>query len=271
MGELAVRQLTIGLSAAKQLHVLHLRTSIKVGRTVKDLLGQSTPRSWDSHMIQYVLRFAGVFALSMTVAQSVQAGFQYVETSIANELSSDNENPTMLGAAMVGSNTVTGQVTAIGNGSSNTADIFSFVIPTGLQLDAIRLTSFSTALGSSNMFIALDDDAIFAFSATQINNFEFGNQVLGGLLIGNAFGPTIGSPNFLPALLNPASNGAGGAGGTAPLPAGTYTVYIQETGQFSNYSLSFDVTAVPEPSAAMFGVLLALGTVASRRRRTAAY
>lgn len=196
----------------------------------------------------------------MLVPAPCSAAFSYVET-VNGELSGNNLAPTQLGAAMLGSNTISGRV------SAGDADIFNFAIPVGFRLSTIVVTSFSTSAGSANMFLSIDSGPTYEFSFEEINNqanLPNLNLVLGSALVGTSAGVNVGSD-----ILDDLGNSAAfqlGAGFTPPLPAGTYSVYIQETGAFSNYGLSFNVTAVPEPSCISILGFLTLGSLIRRRR-----
>lgn len=199
------------------------------------------------------------FAASFLLAPSnASAAFAYIE-SVNGDLSGNNLAPTQLGNATAGSNTVTG------SSGSVEADIFTFVVPTGFRLDTIVLTSFSSS--SANMFLSIDSGATYEFSIEEINNqinLPDLNLVLGSALIGTSPGVSVGDDildnlgSSAPLLL--------GAGFTPPLPAGTYSVYIQETGAFSNYGLSFNVSAVPEPGCLTLFGCLPLSAFLRRRR-----
>ena len=212
-------------------------------------------------------RFALVVLFVIALQGRSQAVVVYTE-SIDGELSPDNLSPTDLGTFMVGSNTVTGQVTAIGSDGFNfTADIFTFEIAAGQQLDTIFLTEFTTAAGEA-VFLALDDGPTFQFSSPEINDdFNLPNLslIMGGVVVGT---PHIGT-DILDDLQSAFMIGQGSMF-TTPLGPGQYSVYIQETGPQSDYQLSFNVSAaaaVPEPSSACLMALAGLGFGVARRRR----
>lgn len=70
--------------------------------------------------------------------------------------------------------------------------------------------------------------------------------------------------NILPGI----GEGFGSTGFIAPLPAGAYTFWIQDTGaELGSYHLNFQVSAVPEPVSAWM-TLVGLGLICSRRRAT---
>lgn len=111
------------------------------------------------------------------------------------------------------------------------AVIFSFVVPTGFQLDGIFLSSFSSS--SANMFFSTDAGPTYQFSPEEINdqvNLPDMNLVLGSALIGTSQAVHVGS-NSMPALSTSRTLQMG-AGFTPLLPAGTCCVFIQQTGAF---------------------------------------
>ena len=169
---------------------------------------------------------------------------------------------------MPGSNTVTGKVEEIGNGGFNgTADVFTFEIGVGDQLDTIFLNAFDTESGAA-VFLALDDGATFQYTAEQINDqflLPDLTQIMGGTVAGTL---NIGT-DILDDLQNAVNLGNGSAF-DVPLGTGRYSIYIQETGPSSDYSLGFNVSnvaAVPEPSSLAALGVLGLGVFLHQRRK----
>jgi len=214
--------------------------------------------------LQFYLLTAALVGLTSSQAT---AGFTFIE-SIHGEFSTESSAPTPFGIATPGSNVVMG---AVGNLD---ADIFSFVIPTGFRLDSILLTSFSTSAPSARMFAALAEGDTFPYSFDEINSLENPPDLsltMGAGLIGARFSDSQGGffgagvgDDILTFFGGP--NRLGGTGFSTPLPAGTYTMFIQETGPISNYGLSINVAAVPEPSSAALMSLIVLGGSFYRRR-----
>jgi hypothetical protein len=173
---------------------------------------------------------------------------------------------------MPGVNSVTGQVMIIGDAGdyfpdpddpenedqymAKTADVFSFEIPAGAQLDSMIMTSFSTGVGS-RVFIGLADGMEFAYSSYTLN-FDFPDLSM------IRKGATVGlGEDFLTAFSQ------GGSGASSPLGPGQYSVYMQENMATSDYSLSFNVsaTSVPESSTVVALSAACLGLVAFCRLR----
>lgn len=188
------------------------------------------------------------------------AAFVYIET-VNGDLSGNNLAPTPLGIATAGSNTVTATV-----GGAD-ADIFSFVIDTGFRLDTIVITSYSTSPPSRNMFMSIDNGPTYDYSFEEINDpatFQL-PLALGSSLVGT---DTVNNAAVGDDILDNLGRSAfiTSQGFAPPLPAGTYSVYIQETGNFSNYGLSFNVSVVPEPGCITLLGMLPLGVILRRRR-----
>ena len=198
------------------------------------------------------------------------------------ELSGDNLAPTDLGLFMPGTNSVNpelhvvrGQVQAIGdvflfgpdppdNLMFQTADIFTFQIPDGAQLENIFLRHFDSA--SNLVFVGIDTGNDFDASPYDINLQAGALPILAGSTVGT---PQLNAPGgFLSSL----GTGPAGSGFVGPLGAGEYTMYVQETNGSSTYEFGFQVvsiSAVPEPSmfAALGLVSCGLGLRRWRRRR----
>ena len=213
-----------------------------------------------------------IFFVIAALPSAASAVVVYDE-SIDGELSTDNLAPTDLGVFMIGTNSVTGQVTAIGDffeGFNFTADVFTFEIAAGQQLDSMVLTSYATNPGSDAMFLSLDDGPTFQYSVNEINDIFVTpdvTQLMAARTIGN---PHLGM-DFLsgPDSLQEAGMMGMGSPFSVPLGPGQYSIYIQETGAFSDYSIAFNVSAaaVPEPSSACLMALAGLGFGTARRRR----
>lgn len=130
-------------------------------------------------------------------------------------------------------------------------EFVALTIPAGLELSALMQVSY------------IGDDGV-AFAAVQagpqltVDPDSFSAE---GLLGWTHFGPFIfpDGGDILPAM----GQGFGADGFTPPLPAGTYTFWLQQAGGIpTTYQLDFIVT--PGPGAA---AILGLGAIAAARRR----
>jgi len=154
-----------------------------------------------------------------------------------------------IGTFDVGANTVTGAEAFSTTGSAS-FDSFLFTVAAGQQLDSIVLSSFS---GVSQAFTLAPPGPISVAT-------RYGFLILGGGNLGS---------DFLPALLlsDP------GKTAIAPLPAGTYQVFLGST-VATTYQYTFNVSAapetptVPEPATLTLTGLGLLGAVSLRRRTT---
>ena len=161
-------------------------------------------------------------------------------------LSADNQNPTNLGALAHGSNVVRGTVEAAKNVGN--VDVFTFTVDSGFVLSSLEVLEYSYAVPPSNpnernAFLAINDGTTFPYNAFELdineNPFLDENAFLGGTVFGLDDLPTADGGNILPR-----AGVITGRGFSGPLPAGTYTIYIQQTGPANSYALDFGVTSV---------------------------
>lgn len=187
-------------------------------------------------------------ALSCQVAS---AGVFYFESS-SGDLSSNFAAPTPGGSLTLGANTISG------SSVSADRDYISFNVPVGSTLTAIRLTEFVST-----------DDLIFValtLGTTSIDPATAGANI--GSLLGYTHAGSASTPALLGTdVLDDLAAGPGASGFSTPLGAGDYTLWVQQTNP-QNVQYSFDLVAVPEPSATagVAGVLL-VGTAVYRRSR----
>lgn len=184
----------------------------------------------------------------------VLAGFVYSEAA-DGELSSDRFNPTVL-TAMTGANVLSGTVGTDPDTGIRDLDYYTVVIPVGLQLDSLFQTSYD---GDGRSFIAFQAGSTFTLPPSTTNV----SAMLGYL----HFGEISVDADLLPLM----ASQSGVIGYTAPLPSGSYTFWMQETGlQTAKYTLTFNVseavTPVPEPSALCLAAAGILGAAGAGRR-----
>lgn len=175
------------------------------------------------------------------------------------DLSNSGLTPTSL-AVTVGSNQIFGTTGNPGTGTDR--DYFTITVPSGLQLTSIFELP-GTTVGGATSFIGL----------------QAGNQVTvptnaataNGLLGWTHYGGATASRDILPDM-SVAANGSSGF--TAPLNAGTYSLWIQDfnAGSFSygfNIVLAPAASPVPEPAsyAMMLSGFAALLLLLRRRRK----
>ncbi|GAA3510746.1 hypothetical protein GCM10022393_25420 [Aquimarina addita] len=152
------------------------------------------------------------------------------DEDIDGNLSTDNLVPTLIELAGGDNRVISGQT-----GTVDQANFFTFEIPDGYQLSELIVDRYS---GADDIgFIGIDEGEII--SGQPANNAP--SRLIGGLSYGTA---NVGT-NILPAmgdLDNPAAPFVSGFGFTPPLPSGTYTVWLNQTGGSSSTILNFVLT-----------------------------
>ncbi|MCR9292605.1 MAG: PEP-CTERM sorting domain-containing protein [bacterium] len=166
--------------------------------------------------------------------------------SVSGDLSGNMSSPTLLNP-LLGLNTIIGQVGNNGNtGASNgsDADYFTFTIQPGYELTTFTIDSYT-------------------FSPSDPGSSFMGYRA-GSSFAGQQFGDI---DSFV--LFNASSGDViGNLSNMGKLGAGQHAFWVQETSPSTvNYSMSFSVSAVPEPTT--FGMLCLVVThTAFVRRRS---
>lgn len=187
----------------------------------------------------------GALALLLLQGLQVQANSVWDE-AVNGDLSNDGLAPTLLTLAL-GSNQLAGTVGNAGLGVDR--DYFSFNVPAGADWTAL-LVNEGTQVSGSVSFMAVQ-------AGPQVTVSPSGAGASALLGFTHYEGADIGN-NVLPRLLSITP----GLGGT--LAAGTYSMWVQETGGTAPYNFSLVLTAVPEPATAWLAGIGLLGW-ASRR------
>lgn len=185
-------------------------------------------------------------ALGAVLALSFQASGAVVwNEAVHGDLSGDRLNPTPLSLSL-GSNSL------LATSISGDREYVRMTIPAGLQLAAVFHTGWLSE--DPIAFVAVQAGPIMTEPPTGTNPAN----LLGWAHFGVA---TLGQ-DFLPLI----GQGPQSIGFTPPLPAGTYTFWLQQTGPLaSSYELDFQVVPAPEVLAiAGLGFVIAAG----RRRST---
>jgi hypothetical protein len=174
-----------------------------------------------------------------------------------NDLSNNGLAPTFVSMS-VGENIIYGVLDYFSS-SSIDRDYFSFAVPDNTVLAAVEV------LGNTSLPPGTAVFAIQAGSAVTVSpDAPTANGLLGWL---NWTNDATGT-NILPSV---GSGSNGSTGFVPPLPAGTYSVWLQTDSTFNNgaYGLSFTLAAVPEPAVYLLWVagLLALASSRSQHSR----
>jgi len=152
-------------------------------------------------------------------------GFIYEEI-VGGELSDDHTAPSGPFTFELGNNSITADQQAE---PTVDVDYFTFVIQQGQQLSQILLANYAST-SSNPAFIGLQQGNTFSNDASSTT----ADLLLGGLV----YGDSNVDDNILPMMAQ--LNGA--IGFTTPLGAGTYTIWLNQTGANSTARFTFVVT-----------------------------
>ncbi len=177
-------------------------------------------------------------------ASSVATASLFHDESINGDLSNNRLAPTAYALAL-GTNSL------IATSVQGDREYVALTIPAGLSLSALLMMSY----------VGTDGVAFAGVQAGPQMTVDPDSFSPAGLLGWSHFGSFMfpNGTNFLPQM----GTGFGADGFTPPLPAGTYTFWIQQAGtEPCTYQLDFVLTPAPG-TVALFG----MGWIASLRRR----
>lgn len=175
--------------------------------------------------------------------------------AVNGDLSGVGAAPTVLTLA-AGGNAVRGTTGRAVAGGAVDLDYFTVTVPAGFELSELTVLPGTAVLGDGS-FIGLVTGSTFNVPPT--------TQTAAGLLGWTLFSETNIGDDLLGFMSFPSF---GSTGFSPPLPAGSYSFWVQETAVgVSTYALSMAVTAVPEPATglAMLGGLALLAAALKRR------
>jgi len=163
--------------------------------------------------------------------------------------------------ADVGNNGETGAVNGSGVSVMRDADFFTVVIAAGQQLNSIIVNDYSsTGPAGSVSFIGYTTGSVFSGQSFA--------DLTGNTLFNADLLPDLTQRNLL-SDADPADSAARPSLAGGPLSAGSYTFWIQETGNLDVfYELTLAVTSVsvPEPSSSLLFTLGCLSFALRRKR-----
>lgn len=217
-------------------------------------------------------RFGGLARLGgvglLLAAWGLAHAASYNET-VQGDASNDRLNPTRLVLSfdavgqVPGSNVVNGTVGRVAGGAVD-RDYFHIVVPQGFVWRELRVGNQVTTGGSQGSFIGLAAGA----TVPVLPSTTSATGLLGWTLYSNAQATTdilddMGQGHATAGGLN------GASGFTAPLAAGDYTLWIQETTAGSyTYRFNLLLSPVPEPSGVWLGALGALSAIVALKYRS---
>lgn len=165
------------------------------------------------------LHFTLILGLTFTIAQAQEIWNENTD----GDLSDDASNPSGVFTLAQGSNTFT----AAQQGNPRDVDFFAFTVPEGMELIALNVDGYQGA----------DDVAFIGIDNGATSDVDFTNPSPGDLLGGTSYGTASIGNNILPVM----GNLGGATGFSGPLPEGTYTIWLNQTGGPSESTLDFVV------------------------------
>ncbi len=203
------------------------------------------------HVLPRTLRAATAAALLMAGAAAQAAWNEATDGDLSN-----NGLAPSFAAFVAGSNLLSGTTGRAAAGGPVDRDYLHFTVPAGHALQALQVLPGTTSLGSG-AFIGLMSGSTFTVPPDAAS--------AAGLLGWTIFGVDQIDTDILEVMSFPSFDSIGF---TVPLPAGDYSLWIQELAVgTASYRLDFVVAEVPEaPSVlAMLGGLALLGAALRRR------
>lgn len=194
------------------------------------------------------MRCASLIGLLLVHGFPAASAATYAE-SINGELSRNYLAPTGFGLEL-GSNRLSGVLT----GGGADIDLFTLTVPSDAAITEIRIIEF-TGGGPAGSFLGFQPGS--RLDAMPETNFMGGPIGYAIISPANAAvdADVLGTITFgLP------------FSGASSLPTGEYAGWLNETGARSTYTIDFVVSAVPEPSVGLLGLIAVMGVVIHRKR-----
>lgn len=208
-----------------------------------------------SHMRRSIVLLASAFLYCASAAH----GATIYDESISGDLSNSGLAPTLLTVSL-GSNELFGTTGKNATTGIIDRDYFTFTVPQGLELTAITLLPGTETLGTLGAsFIGIE-------SGPQVTVSTAATDATGLLGWYHYTTGDIGV-DILPLM---GTSGLGSTGFTAPLPAGTYSFWVQEA-SVGTVAYGLDFTIAPEPASwtmLLTGLAMLVGKTARRAPRS---
>lgn len=196
------------------------------------------------------------FALMTCAAANAVASTTTYDELVSGDLSGIAESPTPWTLA-AGANLLAGSAGTNAIAGTVDYDLVALEVPAGHQLDSITIVSYTNPDIYAMSFFGLQAGSPWLD--------KFGWDMGGFWLMGwTHVQMQMAGLDLLPMIQDHASE----PGFSIPLPAGVYTMLIEDIDTVNSYSLQFNVSAVPEPASAALVGMAALGMIAARRRET---
>jgi len=168
-------------------------------------------------------------AAAAALCSSLALATDYDE-GVSGDLSDDRLAPDSIQLEL-GSNLITS--TQQGDAFGRDIDYFTVVVPTGMELAELRLPSYVPVVPFDLAFLGLQAGSTFTVDAESAEASDLlGGIVFGDFSVGTDMLPSIGTLG-------------GSIGFTPPLPAGSYTIWMNQTSDPSTSTLNFVLTGDP--------------------------
>ena len=196
-----------------------------------------------------------VLTVTFAVFTQAQAAILWDE-SVSGDLTNNQAAPITFTLSS-GTNAIIGSLRT--SSAADNQDWIALTVPVGLQLSAVVLAAYTST--DAQGFTGVQSGTNFVGSvnspASYLGYAHFGT---GPQNVGLDILPMMGDTNLA----------AGAQGFLPPLPSGTYTFLIQQTGTSqTGYQFDYVVTPIPEPSALLLvglGVAIAFLLIHDRNR-----
>ena len=209
-----------------------------------------------SHMLRNMTLLASTFLYGMAAHGSI-----IYNEAVSGDLSNIFSSPTLLTVSL-GLNDVFGSTGKSATTGIIDRDYFTFTVSPGEALSGITVLSGTQTLGP------LGDSFIGVESGTQLVNPQTATDAT-GLLGWTHYGTDDIGVNILPLMGISSMNSTGFTG---PLPAGTYSFWVQEASVGTvNYGLEFTITPEPASWTMLLTGIAALAGIARRTARSGLY